>query len=311
MSTVSTHIILMIRPHQFGFNPETAESNAFQQQDVQTDVQEISLRAQEEFDHMVDLLQEAGVDVRVIEDTPQPIKPDAVFPNNWITLHDDGTIITYPMQARARRQEVRADIVDQLMSDYGFNHRLALEAQYPNGPFLEGTGSMILDRPNRLVYACLSPRTDRQVLDEWCQYTGFRPVVFRSVDSQGMDIYHTNVMMALGNDYAVICLESILDQNERQQVVEILRSTGKEIIEISLDQVNHFAGNMLQVLNHEGQPVLVMSRQARQSLQPEQLSRLQARVHLLDIPLWTIEKIGGGSARCMMAEVFPPQQSNH
>ena len=313
MSALSTHLILMIRPYQFGFNPETAESNAFQQQDDQSGAKDIASRAQQEFDQMVARLTEAGVQVLVVEDTPSPLKPDAVFPNNWITLHDDGKIITYPMQANARRQEVREDIVDQLMSVYGFSSRLAFEKDYPDGPFLEGTGSMILDRPNRVVYACLSPRTDRQVLEEWCRQTGYRPIAFRSVDSQGKEIYHTNVMMALGNDYAVICLESIPDPKDRQLVTDTRQSTGKAIVEISLDQVNQFAGNMLQVLNKNGDPILVMSEQARQALHADQLERLEARAQVLAIPLWTIERIGGGSARCMMAEIFPPKkvQSNH
>ncbi len=306
MNSVSTHKILMIRPSHFGFNSETAESNAFQQADEHSPPQEIALKAVQEFDHMVALLRDVGIEVEVVEDTDSPRKPDAIFPNNWISFHDDGTLVTYPMQAVARRTEVREDLVDQFRSSWGYSRTLHLDQAHPNGPFLEGTGSMILDRIHRIAYACISPRTDPGLFREWADQMGYRPVDFTATDAAGQLIYHTNVMMALGDDYAVICLESIQDPQERQTVVDQLVASGKEVVPISLDQMNRFAGNMLQVLNREGKPFLVMSEQARQSLMPDQVDRLSGYATLLPVPLWTIERIGGGSARCMMAEVFLP-----
>lgn len=308
MSNISTHKILMIRPSHFGFNSETAESNAFQQSNDQMDPDEVAHAAVREFDHMVHLLRTAGIDIEVIEDTVSPVKPDAIFPNNWISFHDNGMIVTYPMQAPVRRQEVREDLVDRAIHDWGFHDRWALDRQFPDGPFLEGTGSMILDRENRIVYACLSPRTERSVLEEWSKKMNFQPISFLATDAAGQQIYHTNVMMALGDGYAVICLDSIQDQEERSVVIQSLKATGKEIVDISLDQMNRFAGNMLQVVNQEGKPILVLSEQAFQSLDQDQVSRLSAKATLLPVPLWTIERIGGGSARCMMAEVFLPDR---
>ncbi|MCF8237822.1 MAG: amidinotransferase [Saprospiraceae bacterium] len=306
MTSVSTHKILMIRPSHFGFNSETAESNAFQQEDTHTTPEDISKLALQEFDLMVITLRQAGIEVEVVEDTASPVKPDAIFPNNWISFHNDGTLVTYPMQAKARRAEVRMDLVNQFRTKWGYTKALSLDQQYPTGPFLEGTGSLILDRVQRIAYACISPRTDLSLFADWAGQLGYMAIPFTAADENGQLIYHTNVMMALGDGYAVICLDSIPDARERQLVTDQLADSGKEVVDISFDQMNHFAGNMLQVLNQEGQPYLIMSEQARQSLLPEQVRRLSAHATLLDIPLWTIERIGGGSARCMMAEVFLP-----
>lgn len=306
MSLISTHKILMVRPSHFGFNFETAESNAFQQIDDQMSADDVAQTAIREFDHMVSLLRQADIEVEVVPDTSTPVKPDAIFPNNWISFHENGLIVTYPMQAEVRRQEVREDIVDSARQTWGYSARWALDQLYTNGPFLEGTGSMILDRQDQIVYACLSPRTDQALLHEWAKRLGYQPVSFIATDATGQQIYHTNVMMAIGDGYAVICLDSIKDLEERSAVIQSLTSTGKEIIDISLDQMNRFAGNMLQVLDRSDKPHLIMSEQAFQSLETEQIERLSAKTSLLPVPLWTIERIGGGSARCMMAEVFLP-----
>lgn len=306
MSSISTHKILMVRPSHFGFNFETAESNAFQQIDVRMSADDVAQSAIREFDHMVTLLREADIEVEVVPDTSTPVKPDAIFPNNWISFHENGLIITYPMQAEIRRQEVREDVVDLARKSWGYTDRWAMHREHADGPFLEGTGSMILDRQHQIVYACLSPRTDQALLHEWAERLGYQSVSFTATDATGQQIYHTNVMMALGDAYAVMCLDSIKDVDERSAVIQSLTSTGKEIIDISLDQMNRFAGNMLQVLDRSGKTHLIMSEQAFQSLETEQIERLSAQTSLLPVPLWTIERIGGGSARCMMAEVFLP-----
>ncbi len=306
MISTSTNEILMIRPASFGFNPETAESNAFQSKDKTTDLTTISEAALREFDHMVAMLRKNDITVHVIDDTPVPVKPDAIFPNNWISFHSNGQIITYPMMAPSRQQEVRLDVLQLALDKWSFSNVLRLDAKTRKGQYLEGTGSMILDRSNNIVYACLSPRTDLVLLNEWAKIYGYRVVNFKAVDGDNKQIYHTNVIMALGDNYAVICLDCIPDESEKELLAYTLETSGKTVIPISLDQVLHFAGNMLQVLTNDGQRVLVMSEQAYQSLNPDQIQSLTKFVPLLPIPLWTIEKYGGGSARCMMAEVFKP-----
>lgn len=305
-NAVSTREILMIRPHRFGYNPETAASNAFQDPEGADQMDAISAKALAEFDGMVDLLRKEGVIVHVFEDTPDPVKPDAVFPNNWISFHGNGRIITYPMQAVSRQREVRCAILHHAMERWSFTHVLRMDARARMNQFLEGTGSMILDRGSNKVYACLSPRTEPLMLDHWCAVTGYEQVAFRAVDNQGKEIYHTNVIMAIGDGYAVVCLECIPDPGESARVREALVASGKQIVPIRFDQVLRFAGNMLQVLDGQGHPLLVMSEQARQSLDPAQVADLEQYARLLSVPLWTIEKFGGGSARCMMAEVFRP-----
>lgn len=306
MESLSTRELLMVRPSRFSHNPETSESNAFQNADSTDRSEEISRLASMEFDHMVELLRSNGVTVHVFDDSPVPPKPDAVFPNNWISFHADGRIITYPMMAESRQREVRQDILRFAMDHWGFRHVLRLDARAKNGHFLEGTGSLVLDRPSRLAYACLGPRTDKDLMLEWCSLNGFEPVMFMASDSNGLPIYHTNVLMGLGDGFAVLCVEAIPDPLERQAVISCIENSGKSVVPISMGQMEHFAGNMLQVLNQSGQPILVMSEQARQSLRQDQLESLGQHAHLLPISLWTIERYGGGSARCMMAEVFRP-----
>lgn len=300
-----TDTLLMVRPAHFGFNAQTADNNAFQTNDTSLTPVEISRRAIEEFDQFVATLRAAGVEVLVVADTPEPVKHDAVFPNNWFSTHADGKLITYPMYAAMRQLERRDDILAQLTQQYGYTQRLHLEAAEAEGRYLEGTGSLILDRDHHIVYACKSVRTDEALLHELAQAIGYRAVAFDAVDRQGQPIYHTNVMMALGTTFCVICLDTIADATERRHVTDTLSATGKAIVDISLAQMESFAGNMLHVKNKAGEPYLVMSEQAYRSLTPEQVAVLEGHTQLLYSPIPTIETYGGGSARCMMAEIFP------
>lgn len=300
----TTQHLLMVRPTYFGYNPETAENNTFQTQDNTLTTPQIREKAVEEFDEFVALLRAAGVDVMVIDDPP-PKATDAVFPNNWISFHDNGTIITYPMFATNRRIERQESIVEKVKNKFKTENHIRFESYEDKDMFLEGTGSMIFDRVHRIVYACLSPRTHPELLDKFCQWADYEKVVFTARDAEGVDIYHTNVMMAVGETFAVICLDSIVNKKERKMVREKLESTGKTVIPISLEQMNAFAGNMLQVKNQNGDSFLVMSEQAYNSLDPTlQVMKLHGHTSILCSAIDTIEKYGGGSVRCMMAEIF-------
>ena len=296
----------MVRPAHFGFNEETAGNNSFQSNIDALPVDQIKQRAREEFDTFVHVLREAGIDVIVVEDTPDPRKPDAVFPNNWISFHEEGTIVTYPMFAPRRRQERREDIIRDLSARFGYADRYQMEHAEEDGVFLEGTGSMILDRPNRIAYACLSARTDKGPLEAFAKKMDYEVVAFNALDMGGDPIYHTNVMMGLGETFVVICLDTVRDEAERQQLLDSFGRTNKQVVGISLEQMMAFAGNALQVKNKKGDTFLVMSEQAYRSLSPNQLEDIESHTGILFSPLKVIEKYGGGSARCMMAEVFKP-----
>lgn len=304
-TTQITDTILMVRPAHFGFNTQTAGNNAFQTNDQSLSPAEISEKARAEFDGFVDKLRAVGVQVIVVEDTDEPLKLDAVFPNNWFSTHQDGTIITYPMYAPMRRMERRTDIVEKLQSRFGYEKLIALEAREVEERYLEGTGSLILDRDHKIVYACRSIRTDEGLMEEFALWMGYEKVVFDSYDANGLPIYHTNVMMALGVNFCVICLDSIKDAVQRREVTDRLTHTGKDIVSISVEQMEAFAGNMLQVRGKDGEKYLAMSEQAYKSLTPEQVEQLELHTNLLYSPLYTIEAYGGGSARCMMAEIYP------
>ncbi|WP_207510766.1 citrulline utilization hydrolase CtlX [Longitalea luteola] len=297
----TTAHLLMIRPVNFGFNAQTAVNNAFQVAGADAAAQE---KAQVEFDDFVNLLKQNGVNVTVIDDTPEPHTPDSIFPNNWISFHEPDTICLYPMFAENRRQERKPPVIKQLQQQFAIHNTLDFTGYENEQQYLEGTGSMVLDREHKIAYACLSPRTHQAVLDDFCKKLGYRPVLFTSVDGQGKAIYHTNVMMCVADRYVVICLESLPNHAEYQMVQGIIGKTGKELFNISFDQMNHFAGNMLQVQNQEGEKLLVMSTQAYQSLRPEQVKKLETYNRILHAPLTTIETNGGGSARCMLAEIF-------
>jgi len=301
----STSHILMIRPVNFGFNEETAGSNAFQDRNAATDG--VNEKAQQEFDRMVNTLRGEGVDVTVIDDTPEPYTPDSIFPNNWVSFHDDGGVFLYPMQAENRRLERREDIINQLEDNFAVKHIIDLSRFEVEDKFLEGTGSMVLDRMNKIAYACLSPRTDRELLNLFCEQAGYTAVSFDAVDEKGQAIYHTNVLMCVGSKFAVICLDSIPNPHEKIVVKESLQSTQKEIIDISFAQMNRFAGNMLEVQNAEGETLIMMSKNAFNALEDEQKNTLEKYGKLVYSDINTVETNGGGSARCMMAEVHLPQ----
>ncbi len=303
MSQTTSHI-LMVRPAHFGFNEETAESNAFQQRDATRSIPEIQERAKKEFNNFVRKLRRRAINVVVANDTKTPVKTDAVFPNNWITLHDDGTMIFYPMNALSRRAERNPKIIDLIGKKFEVSHELHLEHYEETGKFLEGTGSMILDRVHKIAYACISPRTDIDLLDEFCEAMHFKRVAFTAVDENGKDIYHTNVMMALAETFVVICLTAVIKEEERLMLVKQFETTDKEIIEISFAQMNNFAGNMLQVRNGFNETFLVMSTQAFKSLNKTQIAHIERHTQIIHADISTIEKFGGGSARCMMAEIF-------
>ena len=299
-----TDTIFMVRPSNFGFNPQTAANNAFQEEATDLKPSEIQTLALQEFDSFVAALRNAKIRVIVIQDTDNPTKYDAIFPNNWISTHNNGYLITYPMFAPMRRLERREDIIGGLIEEFQVKDRIHLEHYEASDIYLEGTGSMILDRPNKLVYACRSLRTEEKVLDDFCEQMGYGKVLFTSTDESGLEIYHTNVMMALGEDFVVICLESIKDGKEWANLHQKFEETNKTVVEISMEQMASFAGNMLQVRNIDGDTFLVMSEQAYRSLSEEQIQQIEQHTNILYSPLYTIEKFGGGSARCMMAEIF-------
>ncbi|HTE11677.1 MAG TPA: arginine deiminase-related protein [Chitinophagaceae bacterium] len=299
----TTSHLLMIRPVNFGFNAETAVNNTFQVAGNDADAQE---KAMQEFDALVQTLQQNGVDLTVIDDTPDPYTPDSIFPNNWVSFHDDGSVVLYPMYATNRRLERKPGILDKIAGEFKVNKTIDLSDNEKENVFLEGTGSMVLDRQNKIAYACLSPRTDYFVLTEFCEKMGYTAEVFDAIDQNGQAIYHTNVMMCVADKYVVICMDAIAAQHEKDQVTATITKTGKEIITISYDQMNHFAGNMLQVNNDKGELLLVMSSQAFASLTKEQVEKLSSYNKIIHSPLTTIETNGGGSARCMIAEVHLP-----
>lgn len=299
----ATNNILMIRPAEFGFDPETAGSNEFQR-DTGEDAAVVQERAEAEFDAAVETLREKGVGVFVFEDTVYPPKPDAVFPNNWVSFHDDGTVILYPMFAPSRRHERRLDIIDGLRSVFEIGEVVDLSASENEGPFLEGTGSMVLDRANAVAYASLSPRTDEKLFKDVCERLGYEGLTFRSHGRSGREIYHTNVMMCIGERFAVVCLDTISDAGERERVMTSLRDTGHEIVEISFEQMSNFAGNMLALRTSDGSEVVALSRRAFVGLTADHRKTIEGYCELMPLPIPTIETAGGGSVRCMIAEIF-------
>lgn len=300
--------VFLIRPVRFSFNAETAASNHFQQPLAGLTEQTVQQQAYAEFDGVVATLRAKGVQVLVFEDTPEPHTPDSIFPNNWLTLHPDGRAVLYPMCAPNRRLERRPDILAALGQSFAIREVLDLSGAEREERFLEGTGSILFDHPNRVAYACLSPRTDAALFEEVCAQLAYRPVSFHAADAQGHAIYHTNVMMCIGAQFAVVCLESIRDAAERTAVVDSLAATGHEIVDISLAQVTRFAGNMLTLQPAEGRELLAMSQSAFDALTPAQRHTLGQYAELVPLAIPTIETIGGGSVRCMLAEVFLPEK---
>ena len=296
-----TSHLLMIKPVKFDFNAETAVNNSFQSKSADNAVQEKALN---EFEAFITTLRNHGVDITVIEDTEEPHTPDSVFPNNWISFHDNGTITLYPMFAMNRRSERKQHVLDTIFKKFQVTKTLDLTYHESADIFLEGTGSMVLDRENKIAYACLSPRTNLIAIKEFCEQMNYSSVTFNSVDENNRPIYHTNVMMCVADEFVVICLDSIPDTSEQKRLIDSFTQTGKQIIAISFNQVNHFAGNMLQVHNASGQKFLVMSSQAYHSLTKVQIASIEYFNPIIHSDITTIETNGGGSARCMMAEIF-------
>ena len=303
--------VLMVRPIGFRSNPETAGSNAFQRPPGEADPAAEQAAAAVEFDGLVQRLQQAGVDTVVVDDTPDPVTPDAVFPNNWVSFHADGTAVLYPMMAPSRRRERRRDILELLSQQRGFRIERVIDLSHHEreGRFLESTGSMVLDRAHRVAYACLSPRTDLELLAEAAQLLDYEPLAFVAIDADGLPIYHTNVLMCIGRDFAVLCEEAIADAAQRDAVRARLEASGHELISIGLGQLARFAGNMLELEGPGGERLLALSAQALDALEPGQREALASRCRLLPAPIGAIEAAGGGSVRCMLAEIHLPRRS--
>jgi hypothetical protein len=306
-----TNTILMIRPVSFRMNEQTAVNNYYQKVLDNLLPETVQTKALQEFDGFVEKLTSVGVNVIVINDKKHPDTPDSIFPNNWISFHQDGTVALYPMFAENRRQERREDVLD-IIEDKGFviNNVVDFSSAEEERIFLEGTGSLLLDRVNKKAYCSLSPRAEEDLTIEFCEDFEYTPVLFRSyqtVGNQRKEIYHTNVMMCLAENFAVVCLDSIDDKKELKQLVKHLKEDKKEIISITEEQVNNFAGNMLQVLGESDERYIVMSTSADDSLTKSQRNAIERHCKILSSSLDTIEACGGGSARCMMAEVFLPK----
>ena len=301
----------MIRPVNFRYNTETAGNNYYQKKIKGLSPDVAQERALEEFDNIVEKIMDQDVNVQVIEDTPIPDTPDAIFPNNWISFHQNGAVCTYPMFAENRREERDLGIVQLLSESYEVNELVDFTEEEIKGKYLEGTGSMLLDRTNKIVYATISARTNPELLQQFAEKFGYKVVSFtanQTIDGQRKAIYHTNVMMCLGEQFSVICLDSIDDPEEKAAIIQSLQYSGKEIIEITEDQVTSFAGNMLQVRNDKGVPLMIMSSAAYLSLSEKQRTTLEKYGPIVHSSLDTIEACGGGSARCMMAENFLPEK---
>lgn len=297
----TTDKVFMVKPVRFGYNPQTAANNAFQKEGFEDNAQE---NASREFATYVSLLKANKVDVVVAEDTQVPYTPDSIFPNNWFSTHDDGTLVLYPMFAVNRRNERKSEFLETIRRVFEIKRVIDLTWWESEELYLEGTGSMILDRENKIAYAGRSPRTSEKVLADFCKQMGYSSLLFDAYDQNGELIYHTNVMMSIGTKYAIICLDAITDSVQREQVVDSLKAAGKKIIDISFEQMTNFAGNMLELKSRDGKPILVMSSSARKSLTPEQTRELSGYYKLLSPGLEYIENNGGGSARCMLAEIY-------
>ena len=303
----TTDTVLMIEPVAFGFNEQTAVNNYFQVQQ-EGNVQGEALK---EFNAFVEKLRAKGINVITIKDTLDPKTPDSIFPNNWVSFHKDGKVVLYPMFAENRRLERRDDIINQIKEQFEVTEVIDYSGAEKDNLFLEGTGSMIFDHDNKLAYGSVSLRLDEGLFRKFCSDFGFQPVVFHSYQTAGeerLPIYHTNVMMCVADKFVVICLDCIDDESERNNVIETIKNSGKELIEISEDQMQNFAGNMLQVQNKSGEKFLVMSQSAYKSLNRDQVSAIEKYCEIIYSDLEVIETNGGGSARCMLAEVFLPKK---
>ncbi len=309
----TTNSVLMIRPVAFRMNEQTAVNNYYQKVLDNLSPETVNTKAQQEFDTFVKKLRTVGIDVTVVDDTQSPDTPDSVFPNNWISFHENGDVVLYPMFAENRRLERREEILD-LLEDNGFqvNDIMDYTSAEEDHFYLEGTGSIILDRENQKAYCALSPRADEELFIEFCEDFEYAPIIFeayQTINNERKLIYHTNVMMSIGNTFAVICPESIDDKKERKMVIDSLKADGKEIISLTEAQINNFAGNMLELKGSNDRRYLVMSTAAHQSLTKKQIAQIEEHVTIISSNLDTIEACGGGSARCMIAEIFLPKNT--
>jgi len=303
--------VLMIRPVRFESNPMTEESNRFQGK-TEASAEEQQAAALGEFDSLVDALRDKGINVIVVDDTVEPHTPDSVFPNNWVSFHDDGRVVLYPMEAENRRTERRTDIIAQLNDELGYtvSEVVDLSPHELQGHFLEGTGSMVLDRVNHIAYACLSSRTQLDPLGDFAQRMEYEVVAFDAVDREGVPIYHTNVLMNIGEALAVICDAAITRDDQREAVLQRMRESGRDVILLSYDQLDAFAGNMLELRGEDGKRVVAMSQQAFDSLNEEQRTALEKNGDIVSVPIDNIEASAGGSVRCMLAEVHLPKDAS-
>ncbi|UBM59156.1 amidinotransferase [Marinilongibacter aquaticus] len=309
MESQYTSHILMIRPVNFAYNEAAAESNAFMHDTAKTDdPQNTALQL---FDAFVEKLREADIKVHVFDDRKEPYTPDSIFPNNWVSFHADGRVFLYPMEVENRRLEKRMDILDSLKKEFELKEIVDLSHWEKKGLFLEGTGSLVLDRANKAAYVCRSSRSSELVLSDWHSHFGaYEIVVFNAVDRNGQAIYHTNVLMAIGRTFALVCLDAIPDKAEKEALVMSFIQNEKEVIAIDFSQMENFAGNMLQVCNTQGDEILVMSTRAFESLTKEQIECLEKHSTILHAELGPIETLGGGSARCMLAEIHLPEYAS-
>lgn len=306
-SSQAPSAVLMIRPKSFGFNSQTAATNGFQR-NANSDEAAISTIALEEFDRMVDVLRSNDIEVVVVEDTAEPQKPDAIFPNNWISFHHDGSSVLYPMLAENRRAERNISVLKELESFYTIRQTIDLTSFEKENKFLEGTGSIVFDYVNKIAYASRSARTDEDVLNNVCEKLGFKPIVFNAVDETGLDIYHTNVLMCVGSKFAVVCLDAIQQEDDQEKLLDSFSASGHKVIAISYDQMKLFAGNMMEVLSKSGEPFVLLSEKAFLSLLPGQLDALSKFAEPVALKIPTIEHYGGGSVRCMVAGIFNPKR---
>lgn len=301
--TQTTNNILVVRPASFGFNQETAGSNSFQKE-LNVNADEIRIKKLNEFESFVEKLKASGVNVCVFDDTTSPEKPDAIFPNNWISFHTDGTVIIYPMFAENRRQEKRLDFIEKLKKHFIITNIVDLSDYEQEGKYLEGTGSIIFDHISKVAYACISPRTNLELYFKVCTFLNYKAVYFYAHDKSGKEIYHTNVMMCIAEKFAVICMESITNNEERQLVLDSLTSSGHQVIDISFQQMENFAGNMLSLHTLDNSNILALSQSSFDSLRTDQIENIEKYCKPIPLNIKTIETIGGGSARCMIAEIF-------
>lgn len=302
--------VVMIRPVRFVGNPQTAASNSFQLTPAHVTAEQAQAAASREFDGLATALRDAGVRVHAFDDTLQPQTPDSIFPNNWVSFHADGSVVLYPMLAENRRQERRNDLLEALSARLGFRIARMIDLTHyeRDGKFLEGTGSLVLDRVHRIAYACLSPRTDLDVLGDFAQQLDYDVVAFEALDAAGAAIYHTNVLMCIGSRFAAIC-SACIREHERAAVLDALRATGHTIVDLSIEQLGDFAGNMLELRSTQGDCIVAMSLRALDSLSSR--TRDLIREHagpIVAAPIPTIEMLGGGSVRCMLAEIHLPKK---